>query len=349
MKASRTKEKKFNRLVIVTIIAVYLLILAGGIVRSTGSGMGCPDWPKCFGAWVPPTSESEIPENYQNTFAQVRVNKNLRLAEYLDFFGFHTMAESLRSESIAAPEAEFNKFKTWTEYINRLLGVAIGMLIALMTFVSINFRKVQPKIFYGSITALILVVFQGWIGSLVVSTNLLPGMVTFHMALAVILIFLLVYLCFISLSKGVQITDKLKSGRIKTMLIISLVLLSIQITVGTQVREAIDLIALKIGPSGRDLWVDNLAGTFFFHRSFSLIILGVSGYLFLLLKKLKHPDYHMFALAILLIVIIEILLGVYMAYFGIPPWAQPLHLFAGLLLLGLQFWLYLKTSNIPRA
>ena len=195
---------------------------------------------------------------------------------------------------------------------------------------------------------MILVIFQGWIGSLVVSTNLLPGMVTFHMALAVILIFLLVYLCFSSMPKDTQISDSLKGNGIKTVLIISLVLLSIQITVGTQVREAIDLIALKIGPDGRDLWVDNLAGTFFFHRSFSLIILGVSVYLFLLLRKLKHSDYHVFASAILWIVIIEILLGVYMVYFGIPPWAQPLHLFAGLLILGVQFWLYLKTSNMPR-
>ena len=66
------KHIAFKRLSFTTLIAVYFLILVGGVVRSTGSGMGCPDWPKCFGTWVPPTSVDQLPDNYEKEYLDNR-------------------------------------------------------------------------------------------------------------------------------------------------------------------------------------------------------------------------------------------------------------------------------------
>jgi heme a synthase len=136
--------RAFRNLTIWTLSAVYLLILVGGIVRSTGSGMGCPDWPKCFGNWTPPSSVNDLPENYKEEYASHRDKKNQKFARYLRLLGLEKTADRLLQDKSILIENDFNPTKTWIEYINRIIGVIIGLLIFSVFVASWKFRKEQP-------------------------------------------------------------------------------------------------------------------------------------------------------------------------------------------------------------
>jgi cytochrome c oxidase assembly protein subunit 15 len=141
-------KNRFRKVNLISIILLFVLILAGGVVRSTGSGMGCPDWPKCFGMYVPPTSSAELPKDYKDKYVAGRLAKNQRFAKTLDVFGFSDLARRIRDDkSILVPE-EFNAAKTWTEYVNRLLGEITGLALLLTAILSFAYRKENKLIIF---------------------------------------------------------------------------------------------------------------------------------------------------------------------------------------------------------
>jgi len=330
------KYKRFRNFGILTVFAVYFLILVGGIVRSTGSGMGCPDWPRCFGSWVPPTNVSQLPDDYLEVYKQQRIEKNQKLAGYLDKLGFHKVSDAIFSHPSQYIETEFNVTKTWIEYINRLVGALIGVFIFLTVVYAVPYLKEDKPIFYLSLASFVLVGFQGWLGSIVVSTNLLPITITIHMALALVLVAMLQYV--VSRANKDRILPERNFSSKHGFLLWTLAVLTFgQILIGTQVREEIDLISSMTGGANRETWVDQLGESFYIHRSFSILLLALHVYVALLLYKLQNRQLTKLTNIMLVLLGAEIVFGIIMAYFAIPPVLQPLHLTFAALLFGVQF------------
>lgn len=330
-------SKRFRNIGVLTVASVYFLILVGGIVRSTGSGMGCPDWPKCFGSWVPPTSISQLPDNYLQVYRDKRILKNEKLAETLAALGFTQVARQLQNNPAAHIETEFNVTKTWIEYVNRLVGVAIGIFIFLTLVYSFAYLGRDKVIFLLALLTFLLVGFQGWLGSIVVSTNLLPVTITIHMALALVIVCLLIYA--IARSQITTLLErKFQFSRKHFLLLWVIVFFSFfQILLGTQVREMVDQIAFNNNYLNRTGWIEQLDISFYIHRSFSSLVLLVNLYLGYQLFKLKDGLMNRLIVGSIALLVLEIMFGVMMVEWSIPPVLQPVHLVVASLIFGIQF------------
>jgi len=337
-------ETRFIRLNLITIVVTLLLILAGGIVRSTGSGMGCPDWPKCFDQYVPPTSVSQLPANYKEKYVAERVAKNERFAKTLDRMGKGHLADSIRhDESILQPET-FNAGKTWTEYINRLMGAITGFLLLGLTVFSFTYKGKANRIIILSFLNLIVVGFQAWLGSIVVSTNLMPWIVTVHMLLALVILGILVYTYNYTHQLHKEATIIMaKLGWLKILTIASVALSVIQIVIGTEVREAIDAISKAMLYNGRHSWVSKVGDLFSYHRDLAMLVLIVN----IIIYKIVKDKFNGKTMALRvgssigIVLIIQIVTGLLLSNFALPPYAQALHILFSTFLFSLQYYLYL--------
>ena len=353
--------RRFRFVGILTVVSVYLLILVGGVVRSTGSGMGCPDWPKCFGSWVPPTKISQLPANYKEVYTAQRVAKNQKLARTLQRMGFAQVAGSIFAHPTQYVETDFNPVKTWIEYVNRLLGALIGVFVFLTVMFALPYWRRDRAVFWLALASFLLTGVQGYLGSLVVSTNLLPVMVTIHMTLALLIVALLLYAVdrarwgsrltssVWALEETQQPTATNLVGRPGTGLQLWLwaaVLLTFwQIVLGTQVREQVDVVSAAAGYLNRDTWIAQLGSTFNIHRTVSALVLLLNIYVGYELWQFARPRLRRLVTATMGIIGLEILAGLVLSSFALPAAVQPVHLTLATLLFGVQFLTLLAVAR----
>ena len=288
------KLNLYQKTALSTIAATLFLIMVGGIVRAAGAGLGCPDWPKCYGLWIPPMHVSELPSGFD--------------------------VES------------FNAFKTWTEYVNRLIGVLVGFFIAANFLTSLRYRKTKPSVTISSL------------------------LITLHMLLAMIIVGVLLYASFRSKEDFVELrmSQQSKQQFLRLGIIIG-VLSVIQMILGTQVRESIDVVKMGMSLTDRSLWIEQLGIIYKIHRSFSWLLIITIGLLFYRVyrfsKNLTGRRYSgtkgfiLLGYAIPIGVMTQVMIGVGLQWLDMPGVLQVLHLVGVALLLSFIFIFVLILSQ----
>lgn len=273
----------------------------------TGSGMGCPDWPKCFGEWVPPTDISQLPPDYKTKFA-------------------------VQGREIAT----FDPVKTWIEYLNRLVGVLIGFFALLTLVFSVPMWKIHPRFLWTSLIAFISVGVQGWLGSIVVKTDLAEGMITLHMIVAMLILGMYLWGWLSSYEFELGPREEKKAP---TLWFISVVLVLVigQVVLGTQVREGIDMVAKEMGEAGRSNWIAQLGWEYRVHSFYYVLLLAAIGLWAHLRRYEGIRAMHLLNNGMIVLFSAEILLGIGMHRLGIPKIFQPLHLLAATLIFASLF------------
>jgi len=344
----RNRIQRFFRIFsFLTFVFTFLVILAGSVVRVTQSGMGCPDWPKCFGYYIPPTSPEQV-----KFHPSVEYQKGMMVIENDTLWratsNFVSKENFEREHWEKYPKhnyAEFYVLQTWIEYINRLLGAVLGLFVVGMLVCSFSYWTTNKKLIGLSFLMLILTGFQGWLGALVVASNLAPIKITIHMVGALMLLGIVVIIQYYLKNKS----DEVINGNFKTIKALSLITLLLtfaQIMMGTQVREVVDVVAKSMNFEGRELWIEQLSVIFPIHRSFSLFVLVINAYLFYRIFKSTADSALRYAFLLMAILLAEIVLGIVLAYFSMPAFAQPLHLLLGSMLFAAQLMLFLA---IPKS
>ena len=306
---------KFRSFSYITILFTYLLIFIGGLVRVSGAGMGCPDWPKCFDRWIPPTNVDQLPDHID--------------------------------------PALFNIVLAWIEYCNRLFGAFVGLLITITMFLALKHHYSNLKIKFAVISAFILTLVQGWLGSVLVHTVLNPITITLHLIFALIIVLLLIYGSQTSYYLQFPNSEKQSNYRsgLKTHFLFLLGILIIEIILGTEIRGGLEMIR-KENPIVDSQFLLDMLGPFkYAHTIFGILIALISSYLWYHLTiQEKKPSSLIKVTSTLIVFLVysQIFLGEILVFFDVIPLIQLFHLWFASLIVGLVMIQFLawKQSQI---
>lgn len=313
---SRFRLDAFQWLAIATTAATYFLIAVGAFVRAVGAGLGCPDWPKCFGMWIPPTHADQLPPGWDKSL--------------------------------------FDPILTWVEYVNRLVGASTGILITGAMVLSFVFYRKRPRVWAPTVGAWVLVGIVGWLGAKVVEHDLDSATITLHMLLALFVVSFLLYATVAAFFDGKPLTDRLEGPRRAYARHMAALfgLSTLQVVLGTQLRAAVERVLLATPGLDRAEWLTSLGWwPDKAHRQLAVIITVYAGWL--MWRTLKDAEMtralRIAAVCVFACALGQVLGGLGLAYASFPRTLQVLHVLFGALLLGASTAGWLLCRWLPAA
>ena len=320
-----------------------MLFAIGGLVRSTGSGMGCPDWPKCFGEFIPPTSESDLPADYEDYFKQQRMEKTARFVKLLHALQMNDLAQKIELNLDLEEKHRFNVTKAYVEYGNRLWGALTGLIVFLAFVASIPFLKTDKSIFFLTLSGFVMVFVNAFLGAIVVNSNLLSGLVAVHFiaAFAAISFFILARIRLKKLQLSAEVSLGLK------WIAVSLILVTlIQLVLGTQVRGIYDTLENGSAPIINSIESFN---NYHWHRVLAFGTLFLTLVQFIMIRReLNEKLLSRFSLYLPIFTVFQIVLGMLLIYANLIAFSKLFHITIGAAIFVIQFYICTLLLKAPK-
>lgn len=327
-------KNSVQRWAFATLFFVILLVFIGATVRVTGAGLGCPDWPTCWGKLIPPWDVSQV------DFDKLPVERFQKKAVRL--------GRDPSEVTVASLKREFNPRHVWTEYLNRLSSLPVAVCsLGLLLFAFIR-RGTRGKIRLAAVGSVLLVGANALLGALVVSSRLQSGFITVHLFLAFLLLFLLVYIVW---AGGDSDIKPQIFGPGKGVVITILLLVVVESLMGSQIREMTDELQKEYGTESRSDWIIAIEESAFFliHRSFSWIIVvaaAVGWWQWRRANEGETEEQSRVPTFVMLIVFAFMLMGIIFSHYNIHAVIQVLHVGLASVLTSLSFYWLLAAEQL---
>ena len=311
---------KYRKLVWVMAFLTFDLIVFGGFTRLTDSGLGCPDWPGCYGAANPFIAHEQI-----------------------------AAAEALM------PTGPVTKVKAWIEMIHRYLAMGIGVLIMALMFQSIRqWRKTKLDAFKPAmpVALFLFVCVQGAFGAWTVTLKLQPVIVTIHLLLGMALLAMLVWLGgreYYLMKPPAPSRDLARLRSLRTLALVAAAVLVVQIALGGWVSTNYATLACDEFPlcdgqfipemdfehgftlwrelgktaAGHYLQFSALVAIHWVHRNFAVVVtlvLGLAAW-----RAMRQPQLRKTGKLIAAILLAQLFTGVATVFFDFPLAIAVLH------------------------